>query len=282
MTCLASISRADAPNSSDFRFGWLNQLDSRTMYAADFFPEPLLAEEGDSDQELRTTWLHAEGSGASQDLLSAEVEDNIGLTTFEIDGGWERDTFYDADDDDSTDPDTVQGMDSVELTVRHPFLQWISADGTIDDTVVAGFSLSIPVNTAVSEDFEIEPQAWNMLRLGDHWTVQTRVAYSNLVGGGDEGNQDTLEYAATLGYRVDLGNAIVRQLTPLAELDGEDPLNHSAAGDDQLQGVVGAELGFRGSEDIQPSLSVGYTFPIDAGARREFQWGIVTSLMIDF
>jgi len=290
LTCVMSIinariCRADGTSSEDLVFPILGQpLNDRTYYGKDFFPEPLLAEEGELEKEFRTTWLHAEGAGAAQDAVSTELEDSFGLFTFEAEGNWERDVSYDTDPlTDQTAREMAQGLASFEINVRHPVLQYVSDSGNFDDTLVAGMSVAVPTHTPVSEDFELEPQAWNMLRLGDHWTVQTRVAYSALVGGGDDGDLHTFEYAATLGYTADLhGFPVFREITPLAELDGFDPLNHSDAGNDQLQGVVGCQLGVVSASVIQPKISVGYTFPIDAGARRDFQWGIVTSLIFDF
>jgi hypothetical protein len=74
----------------------------------------------------------------------------------------------------------------------------------------------------------------------------------------------------------------ITSVTPLFELDGIDPMDDSGAMDEQLEGVVGCEVGFSSVSIAQPKLEVGFAFPIDAGARSEFQWGIVTSLFVDF
>jgi hypothetical protein len=286
MVCFCpAIGRADDESSPPGRYGFLSLLDSRSQYGTDLFPEPLIAEEGDLEKEFSTSWNHTEGSGASSDLVGAELEWAFGLTTVGVESGWERDTAYDTDPITGiTTQDTDQGVDSVEFGIRHPIYQWVSSDGMFDNTVVGGMSVAVPVHTPVSEDWEFEPQLWDMLRYGEKWTFQCRVADSILEGGGPDGNQHTFEYSATLGYTQDVSGLKfldVRDVTPLAEIDGFDPTNKSDDGNDQLQGVLGWQTAFESSSDIQPKISVGFTLPIDAGAKRDFQWGCVVAFICD-
>lgn len=268
------------------RYGLFGLLDGRSAYGTDFYPEPLLADDGDMDRELRTSWFHAEGSGQQQDAITMEAEYSLETVTFEIDGGYERDVSYEQDDDDDpANRDTEQGWDSVDLAARCPVYQFVSDDGFLDNTVVAGISVGVPTHTAVSEPTELLPEAWDLLKLGDHLSLQGEIGYSMIIGSGEGSGQQTLEYAATLGYRMDLSRSHlpgITNLTPMLEIDGIDPVNKSDGGDDQLDGVVGCEIGFSSVSIAQPKLEIGYTFPIDAGARKDYQWGIVTSLILDF
>jgi hypothetical protein len=71
---------------------------------------------------------------------------------------------------------------------------------------------------------------------------------------------------------------------PLVEFDGELAVNQAGAGHDILFGTVGVRLNLVTLPLLpaQPRLGVGYVFPIDKGARDEFRWGIVTSLVFEF
>jgi hypothetical protein len=95
----------------------------------------------------------------------------------------------------------------------------------------------------------------------------------------------TFEYGVALGYWItdkDLRLPGVQQLTPLLELSGERQMNQANAGDNSLLGCLGFRVYFKPLGEMQPSLGLGWVFPVDSGAREEVHWGIATSLILEF
>jgi hypothetical protein len=66
------------------------------------------------------------------------------------------------------------------------------------------------------------------------------------------------------------------------ELNGETGLNNGEAGQNSLLGSIGFRADLKPIGDVQPSLGLGFVFPIDSGARAEVHWGIATSVTLDF
>ena len=269
------------------RYGPFGLLDRRSIYGKYWFPEPLRAEEVDVDNEIRVDYFHAEKRGKQADEVEFELEKSFGLVTVEVATAYESEREREFDDTTgTTERSTADGIGSIELAARFPFFQYVSDDRRFDTTFVFGMELAIPSGSDISKDTELVPKVANLTRLGSHVAIQTGAGYSVLIGP-EEGGLNTLEYSAVLGYeltRNELRLPGVLSVWPLVELEGEVPLNHDERGHNQLSGTVGARLNFdtlKGSP-LQPRIGLGYTFPIDSGAREEFDWGIVTSLILEY
>jgi hypothetical protein len=63
---------------------------------------------------------------------------------------------------------------------------------------------------------------------------------------------------------------------------GETGLNKDESGQNSLLGSAGFRLDFKAIGELQPSVGIGYVFPIDSGAREEVHWGIALSLELEF
>lgn len=274
-----------ASNASSTRHGFLDLLDSRSMYGKDWFPEPLLADESDVDNEFAASYFHAEKRHQQTDQAHVEIEKSFGLLTLEIGGGYETDRSVSFDPDSGTeDRERQEGFTNIELGARYPLLELVSADQMFDNTVVFGLELSPPTQSPISRDTEIVPKLFDMLRIGDHFSLQTGLGVSTLIGP-DARGLATLEYDAVFGYRLtheELPLPLVASTVPIFEIDGETTLNQESAGFDSLSGTLGFRVNFDFIGRIEPKLGLGYVFPIDAGARQEFHWGVVTSLILEY
>lgn len=256
------------------RYGFLGLLDRRSVYGDYWFPEPLRADEGDVDNELRLDYFHSEKRGVVDNEARTEVEYSIGMLTLEVSGGYEWGR---------SEGENEEGFTNMEFAGRYPFLQWVSADGEIDDTFVIGLEVAPPVESQVSKDLEIVPKVFNLLRLGDHFSLQTGVGVSTLIGPEERG-QSTMEYNATFGYELEKSVLPIPwtvRTIPMFELDGETKLNHGA-GENALFGTVGARFEFETVGPFQPKLGVGYTIPLDQGARQEMDWGVLASIILEY
>ena len=181
--------------------------------------------------------------------------------------------------------DRAEGIGNISLGARHPVYQYVSKDDFVDNTLVAGFEVGIPSNSSISKNTEFVPKLIDDLRLGEHFSLQTVLGYSLQLGPRPEGGKHTFEYAAVLGYsfeRQDLPLPGIERLIPILELKGETGLNKGEAGHNSLTGTFGVRLNLKSIGVLQPRLGVGYVFPIDKGARDDFQWGVVTSLVFEF
>jgi len=282
-----SVALADVPASggSSTREGFLRLLDSRSVYAKDWFPEPLLADESGVDNEFAMTCFHAEKRNQQTDQIHAEVEKSFGLLTLEIGGGYEADRSATFDPASGTyDREHEQGFTNIELGARYPLLELVSENGMFDNTVVFGLEFSPPTHSQISKDTEIVPKLFDMLKLGDHFSVQTGLGVSTLVGPDARGLK-TLEYDVVLGYELTheiLPLPLVVSTVPIFELDGETTLNKDDAGADNLSGTLGFRMNFEFIGRVQPKLGLGYVFPLDHGARQDFRWGVVTSLIFEY
>jgi len=143
----------------------------------------------------------------------------------------------------------------------------------------------LPVNSEVSKNTELTPKVFDDVKLGENFSVQTVLGCSTLLGGGDQGGQETFEYGFDFGWQVSHGELPlpgVQQFIPMLELSGETQLNQAAAGQNSLLGCLGFRLNLKPIGDLQPSLGLGYVFPVDNGAHAEVHYGLATSLTFDF
>jgi hypothetical protein len=263
-----TLSVTNSPAAPDSRFGFFDALDHRSAYYQEFFPQPLLVDDSglEQDGELKFSSLHTQANDQHDDTLSAGVQKSFGLLTFELAVPYDQDSDSD---------DTAQGIGSIELSARYPLYQFVSANGFFDTTLGVGIEAGIPVNSAVSKNTELDPKIFNDLKLGEHFSVQSVLGYDLLFGGGDEGGLQTFEYGFAFGYAL-LNNETslpgVQQFTPLLELACETGLNKNESGPTSLLGSIGFRLDLKPIGDVQPSLGLGYVFPIDSGTRAEVHW----------
>ena len=132
---------------------------------------------------------------------------------------------------------------------------------------------------------EFEPALFNDLKIGHHFTVQTVLGYSRLFGNGRHDGEEEFEYGIAFSYtitREQLDIPGVRQISPLLEAQGDFGLNLDQSGENDLLGSAGFRMDFRNIGELQPSLGIGYLFPMTSGAREEVHWGIVTSFTVEF
>jgi hypothetical protein len=264
-----------AAEAQDGLFGW---LDPHSAYRQEFFPQPLLVDDTclETDGELELNSLHTQANGQRTSIVSAEVQKSFGLLTLELGVPYERDAEA---------GDVSQGIGNIEFGARYPVYQFVSARGFFDNTLGVGMEVGIPVSSAININAELEPKIFNDLKLGGHFSIQSVLGYSTLVGGGDDGGQQTFEYGFVFAYALshsELPLPGVKQFTPMLELVGETGLNQDEAGQNSLLGSIGFRADLKPIGDLQPSLGLGYVFPIDNGAHAEVHWGIVTSLIFEF
>ena len=185
-----------------------------------------------------------------------------------------------------TERDDQAGLGNIEFGRRHPVFEYVSPSGFFDTTFVFGMEVTVPTKSKISRDFELVPKLFDLTRVGEHLSIQLGIGNSILVGP-DARGLSTLEYDAVFGYELlakDLPIPGIVSTTPILEVDGERVLNQSSAGSNQLFGTAGVRLNFATPSWLpaQPRLGVGYTFPIDQGARQEFRWGVVTSIVFEY
>jgi hypothetical protein len=266
------------------KYGLLGLLDHRSVIGTGFYPEPFLVDEGDVDREIELDWAHKEGHHAVSDDVTAEVEWSFGQLTFELECPYLRDYS------DTIDPGTglksaerEEGIGPPSIAARYPAWEWVSADGNVENAVMAACEVAFPSNSVVGKTTEIVPEVFDLLRVGDHFGLQTHFGYSTLYGG-DENNHQTFEYSADFSYNIGSDQIPlpphVIGLVPMVELGGERPLNYGGQNDD-LTGVIGGRNNLDAIGPAAPRLGVGYIFPIDKGSREEFNWGVVVSLVFD-
>jgi hypothetical protein len=179
----------------------------------------------------------------------------------------------------------TQGIGNIEVGARHPFYQFVSANGFFDTTVGAAMEVGIPVDSAVSKNTELVPKIFNDLRVGENFTVQSLFGYSTLLGGGADSGLQTFEYGFVFGYSIDhrrLPLPGVQQLIPMFELKGETQMNHDEAGRNTLLGNAAVRVNLNTIGRVQPRLGLGFVFPMNSDARADVHWGIFTSLVFEY
>jgi len=264
-----------AKDSANAFFGW---LDARSAYDNDFFPQPLLVDDTSlqKEPELEFSSLRMQANARHSDIVAAEVQNSFGLLTMSLNIPYERD---------SAAGHISQGIDNINIGGRYPLYQRIAANGFFDTTFGVGLEIGIPASSVISVNAELNPKIFNDLKLGKHFSIQSVLGYSALLGGGDNGGLDTFQYGFAFAYAIghsEMPLPGVQQLTPLLELVGNTGLSKTLAGQNNLLGSLGFRLDLKPIGDVQPSLGLGYVFPVDNGAHADFHWGIVTSLIFDF
>jgi len=283
----ASADVAADTQAGDTRYGLFNLLDSRSAYGQGVFPEPFLVDDSDGEMnEARLDWFHAEEPDQGSDVVTAEVEKGFGPLTLELEVPYELDHSLNIDP--ATGQGThsyTQGFDNINPGARCPIYQFVSKDGFIDNSVGAAIEVGIPTNSPVSKNTEVVPKIFDDLKIGQHFTIQTIEGYSQLFGGGDDGNLETFEYGFVFGYSIEheqLPLPGVDELIPVFELQGGTELNKDQPGHNSLLGNIAFRLNMDSIGPVQPRIGVGYVFPIDQGAREDFRWGIYTSLVFEY
>ena len=169
------LTTTNSPAGSDPGYGLFDLLDRRSMYTQEVFPEPFLLDDmAYEDNELELSWLHTKGNGQQNDTGAAELQMGVGLLTLMVEVPYER--LVDPDD-------TVRGIGSIEIGARYPLYQYVSANRFVDATFGVSMEGSLPVHRDVSSNPELEPLAFNDLKLGNNFTIQTILGYSTLLGG---------------------------------------------------------------------------------------------------
>ena len=172
------LTTTNSPAGSDPGYGLFDLLDRRSMYTQEVFPEPFLLDDmAYEDNELELSWLHTKGNGQQNDTGAAELQMGVGLLTLMVEVPYER--LVDPDD-------TVRGIGSIEIGARYPLYQYVSANRFVDATFGVSMEGSLPVHRDVSSNPELEPLAFNDLKLGNNFTIQTILGYSTLLCGGDD------------------------------------------------------------------------------------------------
>ncbi len=278
-----SPSSSPAPLPSD-RYGFLDLLDHRSSYGTYWFPEPLRSDEGDIDNEIRLDYFHAEKKHRQLDSIKTEIEYSIGVLTLEVAGGYAADRTGSAESGGGFVGQREEGFTNLEVAARYPLIQYVSADGVFDDTWVVGLEAAPPTHTKVSKDTEIVPKLFNLLRVGEHLSVQTGVGVSTVVGSEARG-ESNLEYNVVTGYEITKGQLtlpLVVATLPILEVNGETGMNHAGRGNTALLGTVGFRMEFEHMGRFMPKIGLGYTFPLDKGGREQLDWGVVTSLIFEY
>ena len=121
--------------------------------------------------------------------------------------------------------------------------------------------------------------------MGEHFTLQTIIGYSALLGPGPDGGAQTFEYGFDFGYSISheqLRVPHVQRLVPLFELSGETQLNKDHPGRNSLTGLAGLRVNLDTIGRVQPRLGLGFVFPLNSNARDNVHWGIATSLVFEY
>ena len=259
------------------RYGLFDLLDSRSQYGQGVFPEPFLVDDSDLEaNEARLDILHTKIGSQHSDLMTAELEKGFGVMTLEIEVPFEWDHLG---------GQRLQGANNIDLGARIPVYQYVSASGFVDSTFGVAFEGGVPTNSTLSKNGELVPKIFNDLRLGDHFTLQSILGYSTLVGPGEDGGLQTFEYGFVFGYTIQheqLPIPGVLQVIPVFELLGETTLNHDEKGQTSFEGDAAVRVNLKSIGRIQPRLGVGYVFPITNAAHQDLHWGIVTSLVFEY
>ena len=267
------------PAISDSRYGLFQWLDHRSVYNQDAFPEPFLVDDSAlEDNEARLDWLHTQAHQQRSDVLTTEIEKGFGLLTLELEIPFEVDT--------PPKPQPTQAsFANINLGARYPIFQYVSYLKFYDSTVGIALEIGIPTHSAISRDTEVVPKIFNDLKIGEHFTLQSIVGYSKLIGSDSDDGLATFEYGFVFGYTIphdQLPLPRVLQLIPVFELIGSTELNKTTPGHNSLTGNAGFRINLKAIGPVQPRLGLGYVFPIDNGSRADLQWGVMTSLVFEY
>jgi hypothetical protein len=263
--------------TSSTRYGLFDLLDSRSQYGQGVFPEPFIVDDSDREiNEARLDALYTKIGSQHSDVFHPEIEKGFGMLTLELELHYEWNL---------SNGQRQQGFDNIDLGARIPVYQYVSTNDFVDSTFGVAFEAGIPTNSTLSKNGEVVPKVFNDLRLGEHFTVQSILGYSTLVGPGEEGGLQTFEYGFVFGYTIQHEQLPIPgtlQVIPVFELLGETGLNHGQKGETTLEGNAALRVNLKTIGSVQPRLGIGYLFPIDNNARQDLHWGIVTSLVFEY
>jgi hypothetical protein len=259
-------------------------IDQRGIYGHSTYPEPLLAPEMDVEAELRFDWLHQEKSGRLSDKVKGEFEYSFGYLTVEVGSSYSRDQVVTRDAATGrASRRTEQGIGSTELAARYPLYQYLSRDAAFEYNLVGAVEVAVPSGSKISRDTEVVPAVYQLMRFGDHFTVQTSIGLSTLTGP-DQGGVNMLEYSTVVGYMIErdqLRLPGVLRTIPMVELVGDRTLNGIDRGN-RLSTTLGARILFDSLGKVQPRLGLGVVLPVNHLAREDSRWGFITSLVFEF
>ncbi|MGA2233569.1 MAG: hypothetical protein ABSH22_21900 [Tepidisphaeraceae bacterium] len=276
---------AKSPNSNETSGRYfLGLLDHRSSYGKDFFPDPFLGPEFDSEQQIELDYAHADKRGVRDDEIDAGFQWNvIGELTVAGEFGWDSEHRASTPgSSDGGDEDAGgSGFENVDLAAYHPVFQYVSQDAVVDYTAAARLDVGVPTRTPVSgDDAQLTPYLGQLLRIGEHVSIEAWTGAQFTIAP-REVNQ--LIYGALLGYELShdqLPVPLTQRITPNLEFDGQSPF--SGGGQDALFGVAGVDINLKPIGEVQPTLQVGYEFPVDQGARDQLHWGILAEFMFEF
>src|SRR6185437_249719 len=187
-----AASTNDQSTSTGDRYGLFNWLDHRSFYNEGNYPEPFLVDDSGLEiNEARLDWLRTEADGSKTDFAKAEVEKGFGLTTVELEVPYERD---------SSAHSLTKGFANIDLGARHPLHQFVSTSGFFDNTLGVAAELGIPTGSVVSKNTELVPKIFDDAKIGEHFTAQSVLGYSQLFGPGADGGLASFEYGFVFGY----------------------------------------------------------------------------------
>ena len=263
----------------DTRYGLFGQFDRRSAYGQDEFPEPFLVDDSDlENNEARFDWLHTSGpgSGNTTDVLHSEVEKGFGLLTLEVELPYVQNI---------SNGQVTKGLDNMDLGARYPLYEYISRNGLINTTFGAALEMGIPFFNQISVNAEVVPKVFNDLMIGQHFTVQTILGWSTLLGHGAEGGVQNGEYGFVFGYTLqhnELPLPGVEQFIPMMELNGARTLTKEDAGSDALTADVGFRVNTKPIFGVQPRLGAAFVFPLDSGGRQQETGGFILSAVFEY
>lgn len=260
-------------------------LDSRSSYGRDFFHDPFLGPEFDSEKQIELDYLHGEKRGFLHDEADAGFQWNVvGQLMIAGEFGWESQRAPlisgGAADGDDTDG-TLRGFENVDLAIYHPIFQFVSEDESIDYTACLRLDFGIPTRTRASTgDLQLTPYLGQMLRIGRHVSLEAWTGGAFTLA---PHQTDMFIYGLSVGYQIfheQLPLPLTEKLTPIIEMDGQTPF--SSRGQDALFGIGGCDFHFRSIDGLDPHIEVGYQFPLDQGAQEQLRWGIIAQLFLEF
>jgi hypothetical protein len=268
---------ATGTNSPIGRYGLFNGLDHSSVYTKDAFPNPFLVEDvASEDTELELNWLHTRAGDKHSDTGSVEIQKGIGVLTLEASVPYVN----------SVKPDeSIHGLGNIDLGARYPLYQYVSANHLIDSTFGIGMEADIATDSTVSRNGELEPEIFNALALGQHFTMQTVLGWGGTTGGGDNEGEQDFDYGFSLAWQIPHAALPIpgtEQFIPMVEISGERGLNRDEAGKDNVLGDVGFRAQCNGIGDVRPWLGFAGIFPLDNGARKDVHWGFEVSAILEF
>jgi hypothetical protein len=168
-------STAPSTNPAAGRY-FFNLLDTRSRYGADFFPDPFLGPEFDSEKQLEADYLHAEKRGLRDDQIDAGFQWNlIGQLTVAGEFGWDSEHASANSDSAGGDSESTggTGFENVTLSIYHPVFQYVTPDNFLDYTAAVRLDAGFPTRTQVSgKDLELTPYLGHLLRIGDSISIE--------------------------------------------------------------------------------------------------------------